>query len=164
MDEIHHLKMRLSTEADKILNFFKELTPEQWEKEIYLDGSHWRVKQILAHLVSTEEAIIELVNDVLMGGAGAPEDFDINAFNERRSVEMSNFTIPVLLEQFTQKRQSSILLVSRMTPADLTRLGRHPFLGMVTLGEIIRLLYLHSQIHLRDIRRVLASDSSAVGA
>jgi hypothetical protein len=31
--------------------------------------------------------------------------------------------------------------------------GRHPFLGRAPLSEIIKIIYRHNQIHLREIRQ-----------
>ena len=42
-----------------------------------------------------------------------------------------------------------VLLVS---DSDLEKIGRHPFLGQTTLREMIKMVYLHNQIHIRDIK------------
>jgi hypothetical protein len=39
---------------------------------------------------------------------------------------------------------------------DLAKQGRHPFLGTASLSDMIKLMYMHNQIHIRDIRRMLA--------
>ena len=62
-----------------------------------------------------------------------------------------------LLAQYEELRRSNANLVSRMQPEDLARVGRHPFLGVASLEEIIKLLYRHNQIHQRDIRRALSA-------
>jgi hypothetical protein len=46
-----------------------------------------------------------------------------------------------------------------MQPADLANTGRHPFLGWVAVEDIIKMLYRHDQIHLRDLRRLLKPDT-----
>ena len=47
-------------------------------------------------------------------------------------------------------------VVAHMTPEDLPKVGRHPFLGAAPLEDIIKLLYRHNQIHQRDVRRLLS--------
>jgi hypothetical protein len=37
----------------------------------------------------------------------------------------------------------------------LEKTGRHPFLGVTTLREMIKMIYIHNQTHYRDLRRVL---------
>jgi hypothetical protein len=62
-----------------------------------------------------------------------------------------------LIEQFRQERENCIALVHRLSQEDLQKSGRHPWLGVAPVEEIVKLLYRHNQIHLRDIRKALAS-------
>jgi len=150
------LAERMRAEGEKTVEFFTAISPESWEQTIYTDGSCWAVRQILAHFVSTEAAIGRLIENILAGGNGVPEDFDTNAYNERKVASLRGIGPPELLVEFTQFRQRNIELVSKMSQVDLARQGRHPFLGKTELVEIIKLLYRHNQIHQRDIRKHLA--------
>jgi len=145
---------RLDLEGQKTLAFFRSLTPHQLDQAVYTDGSCWSGRQILAHFVSTEKAFADLIMDVLQGGPGAPEDFDIDIFNQRQVLSL-DLDPPTLLDRFEFLRGKNAGLVRQMQPADLSRTGRHPFLGEASLEEIIKLLYRHNQIHQRDIRRKL---------
>jgi hypothetical protein len=147
---------RMRAEGEKTVEFFSAISPESWELTIYTDGSRWAVRQVLAHFVSTEAAIGRLIENILVGGSGTPDDFDINAYNERKVASLSHVAPPDLLLQFERFRQHNIEVVSKMSRADLARQGRHPFLGKTELVEIIKLLYRHNQIHQRDIRKQLA--------
>lgn len=48
-------------------------------------------------------------------------------------------------------------LVASFTEEDLQKQGRHPFLGLTTLAEMVKMVYRHNQIHLRDLRKSLES-------
>ena len=150
------LAERMRAESEKTVEFFTALSPESWEQSIYTDGSCWAVRQVLAHFVSTEAAFGRLIENILAGGSGAPEEFDINAYNERKVASLQHVAPPELLLQFSRLRQRNIEVVSKMSQANLALQGRHPFLGMTELVEIIKLLYRHNQIHQRDIRKHLA--------
>jgi hypothetical protein len=151
------LAERMRVEGERTVEFFTAISPEGWEEIVYTDGSCWAVRQVLAHFVSTEAAIGRLIENILGGGSGTPEDFDINAYNERKVASLHHVTPPELLLQFDRFRQHNIEVVSKMSPADLSLQGRHPFLGKTEMVEIIKLLYRHNQIHQRDIRKRLAS-------
>lgn len=151
---------RLSDEGRKSIDFFKDLRPEQWEISVYSEGSRWSVRQVLAHFVSAERAFSLLIRDVLEGGEGAPEGFDIDRFNEGQVSKMGSLLPLDLLAQFEESRRTSIELVAHLQTDDLVKVGRHPFLGQAALEDIIKLLYRHNQIHQRDIRKSL---SAAVG-
>jgi len=48
-------------------------------------------------------------------------------------------------------------MVSQFDDPDLEKSGRHPWLGMAQVEEIIKLMYRHNQIHQREIREALES-------
>lgn len=148
---------RLNLEAQKTVDFFRCFSPDQLDQKIYTDGSCWTVRQILAHLVSSEQAFGSLIMDIIVGGQGAPEEFDINQFNEGEVAGMREHNLTDLLCQFEAQRRLNIERVAQLRQDDLVRLGRHPYLGVVALEEIVKLLYRHNQIHQRDVRRMVAS-------
>lgn len=153
-----NLAARLRTEGGKTAQFFRELPEEVRGECIYSDGEKWTVKQILAHLVSAEAGITELIRSIVAGGAGAPDDFDLNTYNERRVRKMDAETWDDLLIEFSRRRAESAGLVAGLLAADIGRTGRHPWLGMTTVEEIIKIIYWHNQIHQREIRKALAAE------
>jgi hypothetical protein len=159
-DTAERLAGRLQVEGEKTVAFFQALTPEEWRVQIYETGTNWSVRQILAHFVSTEVGFGELIENIQSGGGGTPEDFDIDRYNERRVAKLQPEEIDGLIAQFTAARSVNIRRVLAMQPADLERQGRHPFLGVVPLEEIVKLLYRHNQIHQRDIRRAISPDQA----
>ncbi len=154
------LAERLTSESQKTLEFFRALSPEQWDCVVYPQGPVWTARHLLAHFVSAEQAITELIEDISSGGAGAPEGFDIDGFNAAGVAEFVKQTPEELLVAFEQSRRACVELVRQMQPADLLKNGRHPFLGWVTVEDIIKMLYRHDQIHLRDLRRLLKPDAA----
>lgn len=156
-ERLDYLVERLSSEGQKTVEFFRLLTAEQLEQTLYVDGSRWKVRQLLAHFVTAEEGIQKLIEGVLAGGEGVAENFDINLFNERHVARLIDTPLEELMQRFDAVRQASIQLVDKMTPPDLLRTGRHPYLGIAPLEEMLKLLYRHNQIHQRDVRKLLNS-------
>ena len=154
-DSPDRLAARMQSEGEKTAAFFEVLTPEAWQLQVYEAGTCWTVRQILAHFVSTEGGFGDLMENILSGGAGTPDDFDIDRYNERHVADLNARETGELIELYRAARQENIHLVQGMQPADLERQGRHPFLGVVPLEEIVKLLYRHNQIHLRDVRRLM---------
>jgi hypothetical protein len=150
-----HLAGRLIESGEKSLAFFRQLVPEEWIKPVYTEGARWTPRQVLAHFVSAEAGRAQLIQNILAGGAGSPEDFAIDLFNEGEVTRLSNLATEMLLLQFTELRQVTANLVRSISPSDLAKTGRDPFLGLATLEEIIQLTYRHNQIHLREMRRAL---------
>jgi hypothetical protein len=165
-----HLAERLNNEGMKTLAFFKELTTEQWEQPVYGGESSveqdgrlvWGVHQILAHIVSSEESFERLIADIAAGGSGAPPDFNIDTFNQKEVIGLQDRSSLELLSRFAELRLANTRFVAQLKEEDLVKIGRHPFLGMAPLLDIIKLVYRHDQLHLRDIRRALAGPSTVL--
>jgi hypothetical protein len=155
-DTPSHLVERLQTEGAKSLEIFRALQPEQWEITVYSDGSAWTIRQLLAHFVTAEDGLLVLIDDILAGGAGSPEGFDIDRFNEREVSAVGNARPEHLMQEYERVRQATVEKVSRLQAEDLERVGRHPYLGVATLADIIKLIYRHNQIHQRDFRKLIA--------
>lgn len=159
------LEERLRKEGEKVQAFFQRYALSGWNQPVYsvspvqvgelTSSEPWRVREVLAHLVATESSLSQLISDVASGGTGAPVDFDMDDFNHRKVVELETTSYDDLLAQFASLRKATISFVSKLTEADLNRVGRHPFLGRVALVEMIKLIYLHNQLHLREVRRIL---------
>jgi hypothetical protein len=149
------LSAKLISEGEKTLIFFKDLGNEQLERIVYSEGTSWSVRNVLAHFVSAEIAFRELLTDVLEGGSGAPEGFDIDSFNQKEALALHGLSTSVLIDQFREVRWQIASIVSQINAEQLDRTARHPFLGMAALVDIIKLIYRHNQIHLRDVRRIL---------
>lgn len=144
---------RLREVGEKSVQFFQELSTDQLETKIYSEGSQWSVKQILAHFALAEDSLYRLVENIVNGGAGTPEDFDLDAYNEYKVSSIENPSINEMIDLFRKNRQSTIELVSGLSNNDLEKIGRHPFLGNAAVVDIIKLIYRHNQIHMREIRR-----------
>jgi uncharacterized protein (TIGR03083 family) len=159
MSDKHTLiQKRLHTEGDELLAVFEGLTPEQWQTVIYTDGMTWTIKDLLAHQISAEGEFQFYGRDVLSGGQGAPEDFDINAFNNREVAALADRTPDQLLADFRSTRETTIDLVAAVRDDQFTLQGRHPFFGMMTIEDLFKLIYRHNMLHARDIRKAVGAE------
>jgi hypothetical protein len=153
------LSERLLNEGKTAVLFFQRIKPEQWDILVYSEGAPWKLRQVLAHFVATETSMSKLVTNIASGGPGSPEDFNIDAFNARKVSSLQDTPVEELIQRFENFREITALQVSRLTDADLVKTGRHPFLGIAPLVDIIKLIYRHNLIHIRDMRRVLGDKS-----
>ncbi len=149
------LATKLSREGQKLADFFSSLEDGQWTVELYSEGTVWTVRNALAHLATAERAFIKLFEQIRQGGRGATEDFSIDRYNARQQEKTRDLSPLQLLEQYEAARREMVALVSGLSDVDLDREGRHPFLGVTTLREMVKMIYVHNQIHYRDIRRAL---------
>jgi hypothetical protein len=155
-EALERLVNRMTEEGQKTVQFFEKLLPTQWERTVYSEGAQWTVRQVLAHFIVTEAGIRALMQNILAGGSGAPQDFDLNRYNERKAAELSDIAAEELLARFSSERRTTIEWLRGLSADDLVKTGRHPWLGVAPLDEMIQLMYRHTQIHQRDIRKLLA--------
>lgn len=149
------IRKRLRDEGDKLIQTFERLTPDQQSMTLYSDGTHWTLKDLLAHLGSAERAFLYYGRDILEGGEGAPEGFDIDGFNRREVGGLRAHSYEQLLAELRAVRQETIDLVAHIADEDFKRTGRHPFFGQMSIDDMFKLIYRHNMMHLRDVRRAL---------
>jgi len=155
MSETLELAERLKTEGDKFVGIFSALTDDQWRAEVYTEGEVWTVRDVLAHFVASERGLVKLFESIRQGGAGAADDFSIDRYNSLQQEKTIDLTPAELLEQYESVRGNSVNWVSGLKDEELEITGRHPFLGETVLREMIKLLYLHNQIHYRDVKKAV---------
>jgi uncharacterized damage-inducible protein DinB len=155
MTETADLAEKLRSEGEKLADFFSSLSDSQWSTEVYTEGTTWAVRNILAHLVTAERGFIRLFTSICEGGPGASEDFDIDRYNASQQEKTRDALPAELLDGFRAVRRNMVAFVSGLQDTDLERQGRHPFLGYTTLREMLKMVYLHNQLHYRDLRRAL---------
>ncbi len=155
MSEVLQLAQKLDSEGARLSDFFASLSEQQWKTEVYTEGSVWTIRNILAHLVTVERSFITLFSAIRDGGAGVSEDFSIDRYNARQQEKTRELAPQELLARYRETRAEMIRFVSSLQEADLEKMGRHPYLQQTTLREMIKMVYLHNQIHYRDLKKVL---------
>lgn len=155
MSETLDLAQKLKSEGEKLIVFFSGLTDAQWTKEVYTEGAVWSIQNILAHLMMSEGSLVRLFERIRQGGEGVAEDFEIDRANALQQEKAKDLSPSELLEQYKSTREKTVEWISGLSDSDLEKTGRHPFLGITTLREMIKMIYIHNQTHYRDLRRVL---------
>jgi hypothetical protein len=97
--------------------------------------------------------LIKLFEQIRQGGTGAADDFSIDRYNAAMQERTKEFSPQELLEQYQQVRANSIAWVSGLQQNELEIQGRHPFLQMTTIREMIKMLYIHNMTHYRDMKK-----------
>lgn len=155
MSEISDLAEKLKSEGEKFAAIFAGLSAEQWQTEVYTEGTTWTIRNVLSHFVTSERGLIKLFEQIRRGGAGSSDEFSIDRYNASMQARTKDSTAQELLEQYKSVRTESIAWVLGLEESDLELTGRHPYLGPTVIREMIKMLYLHNQLHYRDMKKVL---------
>ena len=155
MSETTELAEKLRSEGERFVSIFRGLADDQWNQEVYTEGTTWTIRNILAHFVTSERGLIKLFEQIRQGGTGAADDFSIDRYNAAMQERTKDSAPADLIEQYQQIRANSVAWVSGLKVDELEIVGRHPFLEMTTIREMIKMLYIHNLTHYRDMKKVL---------
>lgn len=155
MSELLELAEKLKTEGEKFIRIFSELTENQWQTEVYTEGTTWTIRNVLSHFVTSERGLVRLFEQIRQGGNGIADDFSIDRYNASQQAKTKDLSVAELLEKYKSTRAETIAWVSGLNEIDLELTGRHPFLGETTLREMVKAIYVHNQMHYRDLKKVL---------
>lgn len=155
MSEINELAEKLKSEGDKFVSIFSRLNNDQWNQEVYTEGTTWTIRNVLSHFVTSERGLLKLFERIRQGGEGAADDFSIDRYNAAMQARTKESTPRELIEQYKEVRANAVQWVSGLTESELEITGRHPFLGHTTIRDMIKMLYIHNLDHYRDMRKVL---------
>ena len=155
MSEVTVLAEKLKDEGERMASIFTALHADQWQQEIYTEGTTWTVRHVLAHLVTSERGLVKLFEQIRRGGAGSPDDFSIDRYNASMQERTRDLAPQELLEQYKQERAHTVQWVSSLKEEELEMTGRHPFLGQTVLREMIKMLYIHNLTHYRDMKKAI---------
>jgi uncharacterized damage-inducible protein DinB len=122
------------------------------------DAQNWAAKEVVCHLRDAEEAfggrfaqILAMDTDPKLPGANA------NRLAEERQY-LRNDTGEALAA-FRRRRQETLEVFGKLTPAQWDKGGIHPVRGRITLDGFLSLMAWHDDNHLDQLRRALAGQA-----
>lgn len=154
---VDNLVMRLHKGSEKTLETLRNLSNAQWQMVLYEEPYPWTVRDMVAHLLSSEEGLPRIAKDVAEGGPGAPQGFDYNAYNAEEQARLEEIPPKDLLAGLADNRKSTITWVSGLEETVLDRTGHHPALGESTVETLINVIHGHQLMHMRDLKALLRS-------
>jgi uncharacterized damage-inducible protein DinB len=129
--------------------------PDDWVRHDEGPGT-WSVVDVVGHLIHGERTDwIPRARIILRHGTGRTfEPFD--RFAQLQASQ--GRSLDDLLDEFSRLRDQNLaeLAAFRLGPEQLALEGRHPELGVVTLGQLLSTWVAHDLDHLAQVARVMA--------
>ncbi len=116
----------------------------------------WSAFDVMGHLVFAERSDwMPRVRIVLEDGEARPFD-PFDRFAQLK--ESQGKSLEQLLDDFTRLRSENLaaLHALNLQQEDLTRRGKHPALGVITLSQLLATWAVHDLTHLHQLSRVMA--------
>ena len=143
------------TRTPGTLNAFLRSLPDTWVRRN--EGADtWSAFDILGHLIVGERT------DWMPRARRILEDGEARAFDPfdrfAQLKESQGKTLEQLLDDFARLRGENLVALQALNLKliDLTRRGKHPALGVVTLSQLLATWAVHDLTHLHQLCRVMA--------
>ena len=149
------LVKQFSEVGKKAIGFMQGLHPDQLDVQVYEDGAKWTVREVCIHIVEVEGSVMRLIENVLAGGEGVPKDFDLDRYNESHVKKMGRLSQEEIVDKFSSLRAETVRRIEELGQEDFDIVGRHAYLGESSVKEMIRMMNVNINLHIRDIKRVL---------
>ncbi len=124
----------------------------------------WSAFDVVGHLIDGEEHDWMVRARIILGD---DDDRRFHPFDRFRHLDLNRgAAFGELLDRFADLRAANLadLRGLRLGPDDLTRTGRHPEFGTVTLAQLLATWVAHDLTHVAQIARVMAKrHDEAVG-
>lgn len=156
MPRIDELKTHLARSRLILEETIERLTPQQWETQVQSEGERWTARQIVAHLLDAERGMTGQMQRILAGQPTIPDDFDLDRWNRGAVRKLADLAPDDLLIGLAESRAALLEFVDNLTDADLSRQGRHPSLGLISIERYLQQIADHEAGHAADIRAALA--------
>jgi hypothetical protein len=118
----------------------------------------WNAFDIVGHLIVAERTDwMPRVRILLENGEARPFD-PFDRFAQLKEGQDKSLAIDQPLDEFARLRRENLaaLQALNLQHEDLTRRGRHPALGVVTLSELLATWAVHDLTHVHQLSRVMA--------
>jgi uncharacterized damage-inducible protein DinB len=119
------------------------------------DAKNWAAKEVVCHLRDAEESfggrfeqILAMDIDPTLGGPNADRIAEERQYLRNDTGEA--------LAAFRRRRQETLEVFGKLTPAQWDKGGLHPVRGRITLDGFLSLMAWHDDNHLDQLRRALA--------
>jgi hypothetical protein len=158
-ERANDLIQKLERGLVKSKEFFNGLTHDQWNAPIFREPDSWRMRDLVAHFIATEEVLLEISKDIAAGGEGTPEGMELDTWNQEQIERMAEVDLPELLTRMDESRQTTIAWLEKQDDATLDLEGRHPTLGTSNVEIMIYSIYAHQLLHIKEIAPAFRSSS-----
>ena len=113
-------------------------------------AGEWCVKEVLGHLIESEQrGFAGRIRIILAGDRPQLEGWDQDAVARARHDCAHDGA--ALCDELDRLRAESARLVAGLSPADLTRGGQHPKVGLLTVGDLLHEWVHHDRNHIRQM-------------
>ena len=145
----------LSEARQELLSYLRSLSPEQWQTQIFSEGSTWTVATAVSHILDAERGMSIQVHKARKSEPTMPEGFDIDRWNAKVEERIGERSPDELLALLDATRVKTLEVLNSLADEDWSKTGRHPSRGVITIEQYYETIVWHDRMHLTDIQKGL---------
>ena len=115
----------------------------------------WNIIDVLRHIQHSEKGVVGQIKQILDGGKGFPENFDLNRYNESQVNKMSHLFLDDIVEKMSENRKNTLQLLTDLNEEDLDVRGNFANQKENSVKTFFKTLFHHQNNHINQIREVL---------
>lgn len=146
---------KLAQSRLQLKQVLNQLSPADWQTQIYSEGAQWTVADIIAHLIDSERGMSIHIHRIRQGQPTIPAEFDLEAWNRQLETRYPERKPGELQLALAETRTRTLNEMSQLEPEDWAKTGRHPARGEISINQYYETIYLHELMHSKDIRQAL---------
>jgi DinB superfamily len=155
-DRKDKLRQRIQGDDAASMAIFRRLSPEQWKQPVPSDeGAEWQARDVLNHVTISESGQLAVIQRVLAGQGGVPDDFDLNRYNRRSVQKQAERTVDDMLASIARDHAQVLVALDGVSEADLDKTGRHARGDTLTVEQFFHRITEHRRQHAQELARNL---------
>lgn len=155
LEQCKQEQLKLMTLTLSILNTLLSNLDPQLAKDQREKPEGWNVTEVLCHLRDFDAIFRTRALQILAKDYPTLEPFDQDQLATDR--DYASQDLQQVLKEFSDSRQQTLEVFSKLKPAELLRSGLHPERGDFTLLNQLMQEGIHDTLHIHQITRILKS-------
>jgi DinB superfamily len=119
------------------------------------EGAEWKARDVLNHVTISEGGQLTVIQRVLAGQGGVPDDFDLNRYNRRSVQKQAERTVADMLAGLEHDHAQVLGALDAVSEADLDKTGRHARGDTLTVEQFFHRITEHRRQHAQELARNL---------
>lgn len=153
-DRIQQLKADLAA-ARRRLNAVLDQVGDRWDAPVYTEGAAWTVRQVVIHLMVSDQGQNTMLKAIARGEEGVPADFDLERYNRRSVEKRAETSIQDLRAALAASFAERDAWLDTLDESQLEQSGRHGSGQTLTVAQILAVIANHDRAHAADIAHAL---------
>lgn len=158
MDKKTYWNERLTQSRASLNAVLDRLSPNQWQARVYGEGQDWTVRDVVSHLIDSENGMSIHIYKIRKGRETVSEEFDLDQWNAGVRERIGDANPAELRQRLGAVRERLLEGLATISGDEWQLTGRHPFRGIISIEQYFETITDHEILHTGHIRQMVNLD------